>query len=56
MPDVQLSGVELEPGELDAPGQAATLARRDPEVGIALQRLRDQLRLTASAQAAPARR
>jgi carboxyl-terminal processing protease len=53
VPDVQVAGVESEPAELDAPDQTATLARRDPEVGIALQRLRDQLRLTATTHAAP---
>jgi carboxyl-terminal processing protease len=53
VPDVELSGAEFDPGELDAPGSAVTLAQRDPEVGVALQRLRDQLRLTASARPTP---
>ena len=56
VPDVQLSGAEHEPADLDAPGQPATLARRDPEVGVALQRLREQLRLTAAVRATPALR
>ena len=52
VPDVVLSGPEPDELDLDAPGAAPTLAQRDPEVGVALQRLHDQLRLTASAQPA----
>lgn len=39
-PDTVLDGFEQPPGEMDANDQIPTLARRDTEVGIALQALR----------------
>jgi carboxyl-terminal processing protease len=56
VPDVVLSGREPDEAVLDAPGVVASLAQRDPEVGVALQQLHEQLRLTASARPAPALR
>lgn len=53
MPDVQLPGHDVEPDELDAAGQILTLARRDPEVGVALQRLRQRPRSAAAVRAVP---
>jgi carboxyl-terminal processing protease len=55
VPDVVLAGNESEPANLDPPGTLPTLAQRDREVGVALQRLRASLKV-ASAATAPARR
>ncbi|HTP38370.1 MAG TPA: S41 family peptidase [Steroidobacteraceae bacterium] len=41
-PDTVLDGYEQPPGELDANDQPPTLARRDTEVGLALQTLRSR--------------
>jgi carboxyl-terminal processing protease len=56
VPDVQLGGAEPAQAELDAAGSVATLAHRDPEVGVALLRLREQLRVAASVHASVASR
>ncbi len=42
-PDVLLNGAELPPAELDAGAGAPTLARRDPQVAVALATLRGVL-------------
>ena len=54
VPDLVLNGSEPPQAQLDGPGDSPTLARRDPEVGVAMQRLRDQLRVASAGQTAVA--
>lgn len=54
VPDVVLNGSEPPQAQLDGPDASPTLARRDPEVGVAMQRLRDQLRVASAGHTAVA--
>jgi carboxyl-terminal processing protease len=54
VPDVVMNGSEPPQAELDEAGMPTTLARRDPEVGVALQRLREQVRVVAAGHTAVA--
>jgi len=52
VPDVELTGIETDTGQVETPGHLDALAARDPEVGIALQQLREQRRPGAAVRMA----